>query len=117
MNGDVIWGGIMVAIPFLPMTIFTLWVAVTGLIFDQECCGGLLLLTFLFPVAVLNTPGYMLRVLLAALHRLYNPMMKNKAQCLTFRMFEVVGESYPQALLGKLPLKKLSKFLARNILM
>ena len=115
INGDVIWGALTVALPFLPMTISMLWLAFSNfadkLLADLighgkvYWCRRLLLLIFLLPAAALATPIYMGFVLFAALAKLYNPLMDDGHEVKTFsalfRMAEVVGESYPQALLGE----------------
>ena len=113
INGDVIWGALTVALPFLPMTVSMLFLAfskqigklVPDLIGKVYWCRVLLLLIFLLPAAALATPIYMGFVLFAALAKLYNPLMDDGHEVKTFsalfRMAEVVGESYPQALLGE----------------
>ena len=115
MNGDVIWGGIMVALPFLPMTVALLWISFLGLNNKDNWWKGLLLLIFLLPVVALGTPVYMVFILLAGFGRLVNPQIGDDDEVLgglmegdtvkmfapLFRMVEVVGESYPQALLGE----------------
>ena len=116
-RGDVIWGGLMVSLPFLPMTIALLWVAFLGLT-EKNWCGALLLLLFLLPAAALFTPVYMVFILLVGLGRLVKPQIGDDDKLLggllpgkavkesapRLRMFEVVGESYPQAILGESPL-------------
>ena len=114
-RGDVIWGGIMVALPFLPMTIYLLFLAFAGLADKKGWWVGLLLLLFLLPLAALATPAYMGFILLAGLVRLVNPQIGDDDEVLgglldgdhvkwlspLLRMVEVVGESYPQAILGE----------------
>ena len=118
LNGDLIWGGIMVSLPVLPMTIFLLWVAFANLTDKDGRWKRLLLLLFLFPAAAVCTPLYMCFILLAGFARLIKPQMRDEEKLLcgllegeyvntlspTLRMLEVVGESYPQALLGESPL-------------
>ena len=117
INGDVIWGGLMVALPFLPMLIAMLWLAFSFLTGKDNRCWGLLLLIVSLPAAVLGTPLLWIWVLLAALLKLYDPVMKEENRRsfwlndpfvkdipALLRMGEVVGESYPQALLGEWPL-------------
>ena len=100
------------------MTIVTLFIAFGLLANKEDWCVGLLMLIFLLPAAALATPIYMGFVLIAAFAKLYNPLMKDEDEVLggcmkgdnvkllpaMLRMVEVVGESYPQALLGELPL-------------
>ena len=74
MNGDVIWGGIMVALPFLPMTVALLWISFLGLNNKDNWWKGLLLLIFLLPASVLGTFVYMGAVLFDALAKLHNPL-------------------------------------------
>ena len=124
VNGDVIWGGIMVVLPFLPMTVALLWISFLGLNNKDNWWKGLLLLIFLLPASVLGTFVYMGAVLLDALAKLHSPltsvmpvvkeeegtwMMLGGLEIWAFkwwpvllRMVEVVGESYPQTLLGEL---------------
>ena len=113
LNGDIIWGSVMVSIPFLPMTIAMLYCAF-GLLSDGEPLG-LFLLIMCLPAAALCTPIYIGWILLAALVKLKKPVIKDDDEVLggcldgdnvkmlpaLFRMGEVVAESYPQALLGK----------------
>ena len=114
-RGDVIWGGLMVSLPFLPMTILLLFLAFQFLTKKEDRWQGLLLLLFLLPAAALVTPAYMGFILLAALVRLVKPQIGDEDKLLggflkgevvniaspLLRMVEVVGESYPQALLGE----------------
>ena len=115
-RGDVIWGGIMVALPFLPMTIGLLWLAFFNLADKDDWWKGLLLLLFLLPAAALATPAYMGFILLVGLVRLVKPQIADEEEVLCglldggtvkgffsplLRMVEVVGESYPQAILGE----------------
>ena len=108
----------MVSLPFLPMTIVVLYFAFLGLADKDEWWQGLLLLLFLLPAAALATPVYMGFILLAGLGRLVNPQIGDNEKVLcglldssrvkgfspALRMGEMVGESYPQALLGESPL-------------
>ena len=108
----------MVSLPVLPMTIFLLWVAFANLTDQDNWWKRLLLLLFLFPAAAECTPLYMCFILLAGFARLIKPQMRDEEKLLcgllegeyvntlspTLRMLEVVGESYPQALLGESPL-------------
>merc|ERR1719264_1207217 len=52
-RGDVIWGGIMVSLPFLPMTIALLYFAFGFLRLPETWRVGLFLLLFLLPLAAL----------------------------------------------------------------
>ena len=104
-NGDVIWGSIMVALPFFPMTVFLLFIAFGLLTRKDARCRGLLLLLLLLPAAALATPAYICFIVIDAILRLIKPQMANGDKLLggspMLRMLEVVGESYPQALLGE----------------
>ena len=118
INGDVIWGGLMVALPFCPMTIIMLQLALETFNWHSKPCGGLFVLIFVLPAAVLATPLYMGIVLFGAILRLWAPLYEDaedvmrgpiagcwqdlKDMPIQFRMVEMVGESYPQALLGEL---------------
>ena len=115
LNGNVIWGGIMVALPFLPMTIAMPFFAFWCLAGKKYWWVGLLLLLFLLPAAALATPVYMGFILFAGLVRLFKPQIGDNEKVLCgwlrgehvkwfaplLRIVEVVGESYPQALLGE----------------
>ena len=108
INGDVIWGGIMVSLPFLPMTIVLLYGAFVFLADKESRCCGLFLLLFLLPLAALSTPIYMGFIVLAALVRLFVPQAEEDELLggwlsPALRMLKGVGESCPQALLGESP--------------
>ena len=108
----------MVSLPFLPMTIALLYQAFVRLALKKNGWVALLLLLFLLPAAALATPIYMGFILLAGLGRLVKPQIGDDDKLLggllpgkavkesapRLRMFEVVGESYPQAILGESPL-------------
>ena len=109
----------MVSLPFLPMTIVLLYAVFIRLADKEYRCGALLLLLFLLPAAALFTPVYMVFILLVGLGRLVKPQIGWNERVLCglldawnveefkgfvppmLRMVEVVGESYPQALLGE----------------
>ena len=99
------------------MTIALLFFAFKFLLANKEDrWKALLLLLFLLPAAALATPVYMGFILLAAFLRLVKPQIGDEEKVLgglldshtvkrfspLLRMVEVVGESYPQALLGEL---------------
>merc|ERR1719341_8059 len=75
INGDIIWGGIMVSLPFLPMTIVLLYAVFIRIADKEYRCGALLLLLFLLPAAALFTPVYMVFILLVGLGRLVKPQI------------------------------------------
>ena len=117
-SGDVIWGGIIVSLTFLPMTIILLFVAFTALADKENRWKGVLLL-LLLPLAVaLATPAYWIFIIVVGFVKLYKPVIEDEDKLLggwlsgeivntgapLFRMLELVGESYPQALLGELAL-------------
>ena len=111
----------MVSLPFLPMTIGLLFAAFFFLSNKETWWMGLLLLIFVLPAAALSTPIYMGFIVLAALARLVKPQLGDDEKVLggllegnivkifspMLRMVEVVGESYPQALLGESPFTSL----------
>ena len=117
INGHLIWGGLMVALPFLPTSIVLVWAAFQAITDKEDRSLGLFLLIFCLPLAAVCTPIYMGYVLFAALLRLYNPLIKDEERILggrlkgefikwvpaLFRMAEMVGEACPQALLGETP--------------
>ena len=113
-GGDVIWGGIMISLTFLPMTILMLFFALLGLTNNRWV--GVLLLLLLPLIVAIATPAYWIFIIVAGFVKLYKPVIKNEDKLLGgwlsgntvniiapgLRMFELVGESYPQALLGEL---------------
>ena len=117
-SGDVIWGGIMVSLTFLPMTIFLLFIAFMWLANKRNRWKGLLLLLLLPLATALATPAYWIFIIVAGFVKLYKPVIKKEDKLLggwlsgdlvnflvpLLRMLELVGESYPQALLGELAL-------------
>ena len=116
--GDVIWGGIMVSLPFLPMTIFLLFSAFLYLANKEDRWFGVFLLLLLPLATAIATPAYWIFIIVAGFVKLYKPVIKNGDKLLggwlsgdkvnfiapLLRMLELVGESYPQALLGELAL-------------
>ena len=117
-SGDVIWGGLMISLTFLPMTIGLLYAAFIDLAVKENRLKGVLLLLLLPLATALATPTYMIFIIVAGFAKLYKPVIKNEDKLLggwlsgeivnifapIFRMLELVGESYPQALLGELAL-------------
>jgi len=113
-GGDVIWGGIMVSLTFLPMTIALLYFAFLNLSDKEDRWFGVLLLLLLPLAVVITTPTYMIFIIVAGFAKLYKPVIEDEDKllggwlsgetvniaALYFRMLELVGESYPQALLG-----------------
>ena len=106
----------MVSLPFLPMTITLLWGTFSILADEEEPrWQGVLLLILLLPAAALATPIYMVFVLFVGFVKLYKPDINDEDELLCghlkgknvkvfpalLRMSEMVGESYPQALLGE----------------
>ena len=98
------------------MTIFLLFLAFVGLADKERRCAGVLLLLLLPLATVIATPTYMIFIIVAGFAKLYKPVIKDEDELLggwlsgenvnifapIFRMLELVGESYPQALLGEL---------------
>ena len=117
-SGDVIWGGIMVSLTFLPMTIGLLYFVFFFLADKETRCLGVHLLLLLPLFVALATPTYWIFIIVAGCVKLYKPALKKEDKLLgdwlsgenvnffapAFRMLELVGESYPQALLGELAL-------------
>ena len=115
-GGDVIWGGIMVSLTFLPMTIGLLFVAFFILFGKEGRWVGLLLLLLLPLLTAIATPTYMIFIIVAGFAKLYKPVIEDEDELLGgwlsgeivnffapfLRMLELVGESCPQALLGEL---------------
>ena len=116
-DGDVIWGGIMVSLTFLPMTILLLYLAFVWLA-DKENRWKEVLLLLLLPLQVaIATPAYWIFIIVAGFVKLYKPVIEDEDKLLggwlsgdtvnfapILRMLELVGESYPQAILGELAL-------------
>ena len=108
----------MVSLTFLPMTIGLLFVAFFILFGKEGRWVGLLLLLLLPLLVAIATPTYMIFIIVAGFVKLYKPTIKNKDKLLggwlsgilvnagapILRTFELLGESYPQALLGELAL-------------
>ena len=117
-SGDVIWGGIMVSLPFLPMTILLLYGAFSELAVKENRWKGVLQLLLLPLIVAIATPTYWIFIIIAGFAKLYKPAIKNEDKLFGywlsgeivnitapwFRTLELVGESYPQALLGELAL-------------
>ena len=119
-NGDTIWGAVMVALPFAS-------VAAAGILgilvlFNNDgkwgkkgLLYGALSVVLYLPGVVVVTAFYMLFVLSSGLAKGWNPKIEYRPDREVFlcfdgdiiakwppilRMVEVVGESYPQAVLG-----------------
>ena len=106
----------MVSLTFLPMTIFLLYYAFFWLANKRNRWKGALLLLLLPLAAALATPAYWIFIIVAGFAKLYKPVIEDEDKLLggwlsgddvniaapLFRMLELVGESYPQALLGEL---------------
>ena len=120
----------MVSLTFLPMTLFLLFGASIGLADKGGRWKGVLLL-LLLPLAVaIATPAYWIFIIVAGFAKLYKPVIKDEDELLggwlsgenvnifapIFRMLELVGESYPQALLGELALVLLYCYLISTLL-
>jgi len=113
-SGYVIWGGIMISLPFLPMTILLLFLAFFFLSNKEHRWFGVLLLLLLPLATAIATPTYWIFIIVTGFAKLYKPAIKNEDKLLggwlsgdtvnifapLLRMLELVGESYPQALLG-----------------
>ena len=108
----------MVSLPYLPMTIVLLYFAFSFFA-DKEDWWKRVPLLLLLPLATaIATPAYWIFIIVAGFAKLYKPVIKNEDKLLGgwlsgeivnigapyFRMLELVGESYPQALLGELAL-------------
>merc|ERR1711962_181131 len=103
----------MVSLTFLPMTILLLYGAFLLLANKEYRCFGVFLLLLLPLATAIATPAYWILIIVAGFVKLYKPVIKNEDKLLGgwlsgkyvtvapfFRMLELVGESYPQALLG-----------------
>ena len=112
------------------MTILLLYGAFSELAVKENRWKGVLLL-LLLPLAVaLATPAYWIFIIVVGFVKLYKPVIKNEDKLLggwlsgeivntgapLFRMLELVGESYPQALLGELALVFLYCYLISTLL-
>ena len=112
-EGHVVWGWVMVLLPFLPGVI-----AIIGLAWQEfqlkEYKQCFIILLFFVPGVVLGTPLYMAFVIFASCVKFYKPVLADKEKVLGcfdertlqtygpgLRMGEIVGESCPQAMLGK----------------
>ena len=112
-EGHVIWGWVMVLLPFLPGVIAFLglaWQALT----DKKYKQCFFILLFFVPGVVLGTPLYMVFVILVSCAKFYKPVLAENEKVLGcfdektlkafgpgVRMGEVVGESCPQAMLSR----------------
>ena len=112
----------MVSMPFLPMTIALLWLAFFILFGKEGRWVGLLLLLLLPLLVAIATPTYMIFSIVAGFVKFVEPVIEDDNDDVDglsvfsslsefvnvfapiFRMLELVGESYPQALLGELAL-------------
>ena len=120
----------MVSLPFLPMTIALLYVEFFWLAVKENRWKGVLLLLLLPLAAAIATPTYWIFIIVAGFVKLYKPVIKDEDELLggwlsgkivnvlapNFRMLELVGESYPQALLGELALVLLNCYLISTLL-
>ena len=100
------------------MTIYLIYSAFLSLSDKEDRCDGVLSLLLLPLQVALATPTYTIFIIVAGFVKLYKPVIKNGDELLggwlsgflvnkgapLLRMFELVGESYPQALLGELAL-------------
>ena len=81
-SGDVIWGGIMVSLTFLPMTIFLLYFAFFCLSKKEDRWVGVFLLLLLPLLVAIATPTYMIFIIVAGFAKLYKPAIKNEDKLL-----------------------------------
>ena len=120
-DGHVRWGWVMVLLPFLPGAVAGVWV-VWAFFDDKEYCKCFLTMLFYVPCVLLGTPLYMVFVIFSSCVKLFKPDLGDKEKVLCgllggeivkqfgpmFRMSEIVGESYPQSMLGEFPLNQAS---------
>ena len=119
-NGDTIWGAVMVALPFAPVAVVGIGVVLAAFHNDgtwgkKGLLYGALSVVLYVPGVVVVTAFYMLFVLSSGLAKGWNPKIEYRPDREVFlcfdgdtiakwppilRMVEVVGESYPQAVLG-----------------
>ena len=112
-NGDVIWGSLTAALPFLPIAIMGLFIAFIQLT-NEKWCAVFSILLFFIPGVLICTPLYICYVLVIGFVKVWKPEEKDEIPfcCTTLdedymtlfpsilRMGEVVAESYPQSVLG-----------------
>ena len=115
-EGHVVWGWVMVLLPFLPGVIAFIGLAWQAFK-DKDYKQCFLILLFFVPLVVLGTPLYMGFVIYTSYFKFFKPGgLGDKEKVLGFfdnrdlktygpgfRMGEIVGESCPQAMLGKSP--------------
>ena len=104
----------MVLLPFLPGAVVGVWWAWASFS-DKKYYWCFLTLLFYVPGVLLGTPLYMAFVMLTSCVKLFKPDFDNKEKLLCWlldgekvspmlRMSEIVGESYPQSMLGEFSL-------------
>ena len=111
-EGHVMWGWVMVLLPFLPGAIVGLLLLFNALK-EKKYCNFVCLLLFCVPGVVLGTPLCMVYTMFTFLVKLFVDTSKSRGSAIEdgnfflheitgwFMMAEVVGESCTQAMLGK----------------
>ena len=120
IDGDVIWGICMVALPFLPAAIVGLcWIGYC--LKGEDWCNALISAIIYVPCVLIVTPAYMLFVLVSGCYKVVKPGIEftledgydsddenadDYGQLFAMlspllRMGEVATESYPQSVLGE----------------
>ena len=103
-EGHVRWGWVMVLLPFLPGAVVGVWWAWASFS-DKKYYWCFLTLLFYVPGVLLGTPLYMAFVMLTSFVKLFKPDL-DETFAPMLRMGEIVGESYPQSMLGEFSLNQ-----------
>ena len=111
------WGLITALLPFLPGAVVGVW-RMAYLLTEGEYCQFFFALLFFVPGVVLGTPMYMAFVMLTSCIKFFKPDLGASDDlfcCIDgdmvlglgpmLRLAEIVGESCPQSMLGRFPLK------------
>ena len=83
-SGDVIWGGIMVSLPFLPMTLVLLFYAFLFLSNKEGRWLGALLLLLLPLATAIATPTYIVFIIVVGFAKLYKSVIEDEDKLLGF---------------------------------
>ena len=113
------WGLMTALLPFLPgaaISVYGMWYFLKG----GHFCMFFFTLLFFVPGVVLGTPLYMAFVMLTSCIKFFKPDLREREKLFCgigggevlflapmLRMAEIVGESCPQSMLGRLSLKLL----------
>ena len=110
-EGHVMWGWVMVLIPFVPGAVVGVWFVFAN---SQDYRRRPIILLLYAAGVVFGTPLYMTFVMFTFCVKLFNPDLRHTDEVFScidgnmvhffgplFRIGEMVGESYPQSMLGK----------------